>query len=380
VCRLAEALAGSVDAHLAEWDGQIATGLNKTMNCSMFLEYVYLSRDRIRMELAYIRGNFSEEEQAFQAKGEQGPTTWVMSHMSTAASLISAHLHIHGVLAAARPYCLSENLQLLFLMSLRELKGLLVGQLQHIWVMYQGASDWFRQGSRKWLSRSVELFEADLRTMETIMVAWDPPADEEALAAGEPPKNNSRPGPPLPPFTAREEGGAGLSTVEVLRRDIFEDWDTHKPLVRALMRHVLPRDGHVIDLCAGRGQVAEFLNDTGLITAYAFDHSSNIKLLTRDVVQPLRSFYDAVELWRTFDVAMCLSAAEDLGSQGSPKILLENVAKLAANGAILGCSNYRATLVEAAAAHAPSLKLDEQLSDLLQSASGEEVCVFWKRG
>merc|ERR1711970_1308441 len=88
----------------------------------------------------------------------------------------------------------------------------------------------------------------------------------------------SRPGPPLPAFTAREPDGVGLSTLEVLRRDAFDEWEDQKPLLRGLLRHVISRDAHVADFCAGSGAAAEFLNETGLVTAYAFDASSNIGL------------------------------------------------------------------------------------------------------
>merc|ERR1711971_1165300 len=123
VCQLAEALAGSVESHLVEWDNQIEIGRNHSLNCTMFLEFVYMSRDRIRLELEYVRGNFTAEDEMFRAREDPGggSVTWAMTHMSTAASLLSAHLHIHGVLAAARQGCLSDNLQLLFLMSLRRL-------------------------------------------------------------------------------------------------------------------------------------------------------------------------------------------------------------------------------------------------------------------
>merc|ERR1719420_1792637 len=111
---MSEALIGAVDMHLDEWDSQIEIGLNSSYNCSTFLEFIYLSRDRIRLQLEYIRGNFSAEDELFKAQGEEGQsTTWAMIHMSKAASLLSAHIHIHGVLAGARRECLSEHLQLL---------------------------------------------------------------------------------------------------------------------------------------------------------------------------------------------------------------------------------------------------------------------------
>lgn len=389
ICQLAEALVGSVGHHLADWDDQIAIGLNETLNCSMFLEFTYLSRERIKMELDYIRGNFSQEEEQFKAQAEESAsTTWAISHMSTAASLVSAHLHIHGVLAAARPFCLSENLQLLFLMSLRRMKTLLQSQLRQLWVVFQGTAELFRQGAGRWLAEMAELFTADLRTMESIMVSWQDPelrpepnatADGEAATAPA-----TRPGPPLPPFGPREDDGVALSTLEVLRRDTFEEWNVQKPALRALLRHVLPRDGHVADVCAGSGQAAAFLNDTGLLYAYGFDPSPNVKLLSKGSVDLLRIHAEPVQLWRTFDMVLCLSAATDFagaGPDGWAKIW-QNIDALATKGAVLSCGTgeTRSAILQVAEEHAPSLRFDEAMSLKLDGAAGGEdvACVFWR--
>merc|ERR1740117_2737213 len=256
VCQMSEALIGAVDNHLDDWDSQLEIGLNSSFNCSTFLEFVYLSRDRIRLQLEYVRGNFSAEDELYKAQGEEGQsTTWAMTYMSKAASLVSAHIHIHGVLGSSRRDCLSEHLQLLFLMSLRRLKSLMHGELRQLWIVFQGTAELFRQGAAKWLSELVELFEADLRTMESIMVSYVPPEEQDALAkaalsaggdaAKQATERASRPGPPLPAHSDRDADGVTLSTIEVLRRNAFEEWDAHKPVLRALLRHVLPRDGHV---------------------------------------------------------------------------------------------------------------------------------------
>merc|ERR1719506_3327596 len=144
--------------HLDEWDNQLEFASNSSHNCSTFLEFVYLSRDRIRLQLEYIRGNFSAEDELFKAQGEDGQsTTWAMTYMSKAASLVSAHIHVHGVLGAARRECLSEHLQLLFLMSLRRLKMLQQNQMRSLWVIFQGTSEVFRQSAFRWISEVVEL-------------------------------------------------------------------------------------------------------------------------------------------------------------------------------------------------------------------------------
>jgi hypothetical protein len=47
-----------------------------------------------------VRGNFSAEDEAFRLQGAVGGSSaWAMTHMSQAASLLSAHIHIHGILS-----------------------------------------------------------------------------------------------------------------------------------------------------------------------------------------------------------------------------------------------------------------------------------------
>lgn len=390
VCQMSEALIGAVDNHLTEWDNQLDIALNETYNCSTYLEFIYLSRDRIRLQLEYIRGNFSAEDELFKAQGEEGQsTTWAMTYMSKAAALVSAHIHVHGVLGASRRECLSEHLQLLFLMSLRRLKNLLHGELRQLWIIFQGTAELFRQGAGKWLSEIVELFEADLRTMESIMVSYVPPEEQEALAkaaleaggdaakqAGE---RSSRPGPPLPPYGERDPDGITLSTIEVLRRNAFDEWDTNKYVIRALLRHVLPRDSHVADFCAGNGLTADFLNDTGLVSAYAFDASPNIQLLSKGAVEHVGLHTGAVQLWRSFDVALCLTAAKDFGSKDEVwNQAFQNIDGHSTSIAVLHCGSeeVQKQAVAAAAKNAPSMKLDTAMGNKLIEANATGFCVF----
>lgn len=404
MCQMAEALAGSVDAHIDDWDRQVDFALNETFNCSIFLEWVYVSRDRIKAELEAIKGNFTQDDDLIKARGDEGiPTTLAMSYMSRAASLVSAHTHIHGMLAVARRECLSEHLQLLFLMSLKRMNTLLHQQLRHLWVVFQGTSELLRQGATKWLAELVELFEADLHTMESIMVSWMPAIEElideacvvekggdpESTACGKaqamPKPLSNRPGPPLPNHNSREPDGVALSTLEVLRKDTFDEWDLRKPVFRALLRYVLPRDGHVVDFCAGGGFSARFLNDTGLVTAYAFDASPNIRLLTKGSVEHVALNVDELQLWRTFDVAVCLTAAADFGSVEEVwGKAWRNIEAHTTRGAILACGTgeVRELALATAATHAPGLLFDAGLSAQLKptESEGDGICVFWRAG
>merc|ERR1719408_1171822 len=127
------------------------------MNCTEFWEFVFMSRERIADEIAYVKGNFSAEEEAMRSK-RSTDDSWVLTYTSKAASLASAHLHVHGDLQAARRECLSDQLQIVFMLSLRRLQSLLHGQLRHLWMVLQGTSELFRQAAAVWLGDLTEHF------------------------------------------------------------------------------------------------------------------------------------------------------------------------------------------------------------------------------
>jgi hypothetical protein len=375
-CQMSDSLVGSVDMHVDQWEKQLDSASNETFNCSVFLEFMYVSRDRILSELEFVRGNFTQEDEQYRGRGDEGlPTQAAISYMSSAASLVSAHIHVHGALVGVRRECLSEHLQLLFLMSLRRMKTLLHDQLRQLWVVFQGTAELLRSGIGKWLNEVVELFEADMKTMASIMVTWEEPTAEKLAA---PP---TRPGPPLPEYSAREPDGIALSTVEVLRRETFKEWAEQKPLMRALIRYVLPRDSFVADFCAGNGQSASFLNDTGLMTAFAFDSSPNIRLLTKGIVEFARLDQEGLQLWRSFDIGICIPAADDYGQD--PEAwgrVWRNLEGHSGKGVIMSCGSgeLRQQILSSAAIHAPVLQYDPQRSKQIDFDGTGRICVFWR--
>merc|ERR1712216_601259 len=159
-----------------------------------------------------------------------------------------------------------------------------------------------------------------------------------------------------------------------------------KPLLRALVRFVLPRDSETADFCAGSGRGAEFLNNTGLVTTYAFDPSPNIKLLSRGVVESARPHAVPLKLWRTFDLALCLTAHEDFHVDTEAWAQAwQNFDAHATRGVILSCGTgeVRKIAIDLASKHAPALNLDEALSLQLETAVASKddgVCVFWRSG
>lgn len=141
---------------------------------------------------------------------------------------------------------------------------------------------------------------------------------------------------------------------------------------------MLPRDSHVADFCAGLGVAANFLNDTGLVKAYAFDASTNIKLLSKNVVEHVRLHSEELRLWTSFDVTMCL---KDFGTD--PKVwsrVWQNIEVSTKRIAVLNCgsADVRQQAMNGAALHAPALAYDEQLSNQFAELF-DGICIFWRR-
>ncbi|CAJ1359499.1 unnamed protein product, partial [Effrenium voratum] len=147
---------------------------------------------------------------------------------------------------------------------------------------------------KAWLTEALTLLEADLRTLRTVLQTWRPPSATESR------------------FYSHEADGR-FSTMEALRRDTFEEYQLDKGLLQGLLK-LLPRDASVADLGAGAGQYAKWLNDTGLVSATAFDGSPDIHLVTRGVVN-LADLGKPLQLWRRFDWALCLEVAEHIPAE-----------------------------------------------------------------
>mmetsp|Transcript_75376 Transcript_75376/g.233165 ORF Transcript_75376/g.233165 Transcript_75376/m.233165 type:complete len:161 (-) Transcript_75376:73-555(-) len=133
------------------------------------------------------------------------------------------------------------------------------------------------------------------------------------------------------------------------------------------------------------GLAANWLNDTGLVVAHAFDASANIKLLSKGTVDHAMVHTAPLSLWRTFDIVLCLTAAGDLTGRTDPWAQLwQNVEAHSMRGAILTCGmgEVRQQALAAAERYAPGLRYDEDLSEKLDGAAGEPregVCAFWRR-
>jgi len=290
------------------FDGSIDLG---SMDCAKIMEFVYVSRWKLWQ---HLDGELAEVNKT------SGPTAGgalqTLRFSSRASSLVSAHVHIITAVASQRAECFSEHVRLLLTVSLRRMKTLSTEQVKQLWHASQdGFANEADHASRlkAWLSEATGLLDADLRTLKTVLQTWTPPTLAESR------------------FYSHEADGR-YSTMEALRRDTFEEYQLDKGLLQGMLR-MFSLDSVVADFGAGSGQYAKWLNDTGLVTAMAFDGSPDIHLVTKGQVA-LADLGQPLNLWRRFDWSFCLEVAEHLPSTLTPTFLA-NLDKHTENGLII---------------------------------------------
>lgn len=132
-------------------------------------------------------------------------------------------------------------------------------------------------------------------------------------------------------------------TYEFLRRKAFRQWAIDRGLMRGLLRHVWqPPVGHAAplslgDFGAGGGHYSTWLNETGLLQAFAFDGTHQAAELTGGAVQEVNLVKD-MELWRTFEWVMCLEVGEHVPAPFSDT-LMSNLKRHARKGLIMSWSD-----------------------------------------
>ncbi|CAJ1439338.1 unnamed protein product [Effrenium voratum] len=130
-------------------------------------------------------------------------------------------------------------------------------------------------------------------------------------------------------------------TYEFLRRKVFKQWAIDKGLVRGLLRHVWQPslDGtlSVGDFGAGGGHYSKWLNETGLVEAFAFDGTHQAAELTDGLVQEV-NLVQEMRLWRSFDWVLCLEVGEHVPKQYAAT-LLSNLKRHALQGLVMSWSD-----------------------------------------
>lgn len=140
------------------------------------------------------------------------------------------------------------------------------------------------------------------------------------------------PDPDENPTLSLDNGEFGTLT---LRRQVFAGGNQYldKPVLRFLLRNVFVTGETVADFGAMTGQYAAWLNDTGLVEAFAFDGTPNAAHITGGVVHTLDLTKPAA-LERAFDWILCLEVGEHLPKQFE-SVLMDNIARHARKGAIM---------------------------------------------
>lgn len=131
-----------------------------------------------------------------------------------------------------------------------------------------------------------------------------------------------------------------LSSFEYLRQQLWGGWQLDKGLLRGFLRHCLePGYGDsarvsVADFGAGGGQYSEWLNETGLVEAFAFDATQAVQEITGGAVQQADMAAEGLLLWRTFAWVLCLELGAQLPA-GRAAALLRNARRHAEQGLVI---------------------------------------------
>ena len=135
-----------------------------------------------------------------------------------------------------------------------------------------------------------------------------------------------------------------FQSLEALKRTTFGTWVLDKGLARGLLKEVLmtttltsnnaPTIG---DFGAGGGHYSSWLNETGLVSSYAYDGTPGITSITGGTVHAL-NLAVPTDLGRVFDWVLCIEVAEHVPEQFS-QVLIENWARHARIGLIISWSD-----------------------------------------
>lgn len=161
------------------------------------------------------------------------------------------------------------------------------------------------------------------------------------------------------------------------RAEFHDSWFLDKPVLRFLIRHVLVADESLGEFGAFGGRYSDWLNDTGLVEAFAFDGIPEAPEITGGRVSHLQ-LGDVFDLGRTFDWVMCLEVGEHM-PPGSEDTLMSNIARHATKGAIISWatpdypSPYHPNTLTLEASTAlierHGFKQDQRLTEMLRDAA-----------
>eukprot|EP00931_Biecheleriopsis_adriatica_P063710 TRINITY_DN38638_c0_g1_i1.p1 TRINITY_DN38638_c0_g1~~TRINITY_DN38638_c0_g1_i1.p1 ORF type:complete len:490 (-),score=117.31 TRINITY_DN38638_c0_g1_i1:119-1561(-) len=131
-----------------------------------------------------------------------------------------------------------------------------------------------------------------------------------------------------------------FSSFEFLRRQMFNAWSLDKGLLRNFLRYCL-RPGYgqtpavvVGDFGSGGGRYSQWLNDTGLVEAFAFDSAQAVADITGGSVLEVDLASQDIELGRSFDWVLCLDVLSSL-PEPKARAMLQNIKRHLLKGGLV---------------------------------------------
>lgn len=158
----------------------------------------------------------------------------------------------------------------------------------------------------------------------------------------------------------RPEKDGEYATLE-LRRSIFleDDQFFDKPALRFLIRNVFKPDDTVGEFGAFKGLYSSWLNDTGLVQAFAYDGIAGVSELTDGQVQELQ-LGEEVHLGRRFDWILSFEVGEHLPKE-LQDTFVANIRRHALRGAVISWATPDFPSV-----HHPNTMMEEESTKLIE--------------
>eukprot|EP00913_Durusdinium_trenchii_P029975 g28089.t1 len=252
----------------------------------------------------------SEDDERGPVYGQLFPNVMVVLQLSLKA------LQLLGLAAVMHRPCFQSSVRLLLGRSLQPLQQALQQQVSTMWWM-------FDIGQFSNTNSPAKHLQALLRCLEK--------AEEPSLALPEELPRSEH-------FWGHQEHGMFMNSTVIYRTLFPESAILDKGLLRYLLR-LLPRDTRLGDFGALDGQYSRWLNDTGWVTAFAFDGVTGVTEITNGAVTQVdlaEKNKPLVKDWypEPFDWVMCLEVAEHIPPEHEEQFL-QNLGRHASQGLVL---------------------------------------------
>ncbi|KAF4673247.1 hypothetical protein FOL47_010784 [Perkinsus chesapeaki] len=162
--------------------------------------------------------------------------------------------------------------------------------------------------SSNFLLETIALTEMELETIRGLSQQWD----EDNIPA------DTR-------YYSHEHDGR-YSALEYLRRYTFDSMqDIDKGILRYAVRHVFKRGDTIADFGSGISQWAEWLNNTGYVTALAYDGVPDVDIITSGQVTRVDLAAEHIDLGLTFNWGLVLNVLDTISTDLAARII-KNIA------------------------------------------------------